>query len=97
MTKAELINSIAIKTGYDKKSIALIVEGMISGIKESMNGGENVYLRGFGSFILKTRKAKVARNIREKTSVAVPEHMIPFFKPAEEFKDAVRSVKANKK
>ncbi|MBO7459005.1 MAG: integration host factor subunit beta [Paludibacteraceae bacterium] len=97
MTKAELINSIAIKTGYDKKSIALIVEGMISGIKESMNEGENVYLRGFGSFILKTRKAKVARNIREKTSVAVPEHMIPFFKPAEEFKDAVRSVKANKK
>ena len=96
MTKAELINSIAIKTGYDKKSIALIVEGMISGIKDSMKEGENVYLRGFGSFILKTRKAKVARDIRAKTSVAVPEHMIPFFKPAEEFKDAVRDVKAHK-
>ena len=92
MTKAELINEIAISTGYDKRTISLIVESMMNGIKGSMEKGENVYLRGFGSFILKTRKAKVARNIRAKTSVDVPEHTIPFFKPADEVKEQVHNV-----
>ena len=92
MTKAELINEIAISTGYDKRTISLIVESMMNGIKGSMEKGENVYLRGFGSFILKTRKAKVARNIRAKTSVDIPEHTIPFFKPADEFKEQVHNV-----
>ncbi len=93
MTKAELINEIAINTGYDKRSISLIVENLMANIKDSLEKGESVYLRGFGSFILKTRKAKVARNIRAKSSVDVPEHTIPFFKPANEFKEQVRDVK----
>ena len=96
MTKAELINEIAIKTGYDKRTIGLIVEGVIDNIKGSLEKGEPVYLRGFGSFILKTRKAKVARNIRAKSTVDVPEHSIPFFKPANEFKDQVRNIKSKK-
>ena len=90
MTKAELINEIAITTGYDKTSIGIIVESMMNHVKKNVANGENVYLRGFGSFITKTRAAKVARNILKQTSVAVPEHMIPAFKPAAEFKAAVR-------
>ena len=96
MTKAELINEIAISTGYDKRTIGLIVEGVIDNLKGSMIKGEPVYLRGFGSFTLKTRKAKVARNIRAKSTVEVPEHSIPYFKPANEFKDQVRDVKIKK-
>lgn len=98
MTKAELVNEIAISTGYDKKSINLIVDSMIKHVKKSLTGGENVYMRGFGSFILKTRKAKVARDIRSKVSVDVPEHSIPYFVPAKEFKEAVydKTVRAKK-
>lgn len=94
MTKAELVNEIAISTGYDKRTISLVVENFVNSVKGAMGKGENVYIRGFGSFILKTRKAKVARNIRSKTSVAVPEHSIPMFKAGNEFKEAVRNVKS---
>ena len=93
MTKAELINGIAIKTGLDKRTIGMVLEGIVKGIKGSLKEGENVYLRGFGSFVLKTRNAKVARNIRSKTTVKVPEHSIPSFKPAAEFRAEVRNVK----
>ena len=94
MTKAQLVNEIAIATGYDKRTINLIIDGFTGGIKKSLSKGENVYMRGFGSFILKTRKAKIARNILSKTSVKVPEHTIPQFKPASEFKEVVRTVKS---
>lgn len=94
MTKAELVNEIAITTGYDKRTISVVVENFVNSVKGAMGKGENVYIRGFGSFILKTRKAKVARNIRSKTSVAVPEHTIPMFKAGNEFKEAVRNVKS---
>lgn len=90
MTKADLINEIAINTGYDKTTIGVIVESMMDTVKKNVITGENVYLRGFGSFISKTRAAKVARNITKKTSVAVPEHKVPFFKPAAEFKSEIR-------
>ena len=90
MTKAELINEIAITTGYDKTSIGIIVESMMSHVKKSVASGENVYLRGFGSFITKVRAAKVARNISKNTSIQVPEHRIPAFKPAAEFMEDVR-------
>jgi len=93
MTKAELINEIAIHTGYDKRTIEIVLDGFMGGVKTSLKKGENVYLRGFGSFILKKRKAKVARNIRTKTSVDVPEHSVPAFKAGSEFKEAVRNVK----
>ena len=94
MTKAELVNDIAIHTGYDKRTINTIVDSFTDGVKKSLSEGENVYVRGFGSFTLKTRAAKVARNIRAKSTVDVPEHSIPFFKPAAEFKEGVRNVKA---
>lgn len=90
MTKADLINELAITTGYDKKTISVIVEGFMENVKNNLSQGENVYLRGFGSFVTKVRKAKVARNISQKTSVFVPEHKIPYFKPAKEFEAEVR-------
>ena len=93
MTKAELINEIAISTGYDKTTIGVIVESLMGHVKKSVSEGENVYLRGFGSFITKTRKAKVARNISASTSIPVPEHQIAAFKPAAEFAAQVRKGK----
>ena len=93
MTKSDLINEIAIATGFDKKTIGVVVENTTKSIKKSMAKGENVYIRGFGSFILKKRAAKVARDISSNRSVAVPEHMIPAFKPAAEFAAEVRNVK----
>ncbi|MBQ2068399.1 MAG: integration host factor subunit beta [Paludibacteraceae bacterium] len=90
MTKAELINELAISTGFDKKSISVIVEGFMDQVKNNVANGENVYLRGFGSFVTKTRAAKIARNISKNTSVQVPAHEIPYFKPADEFSNLVR-------
>ena len=93
MTKAELINEMAISTGYDKKTIGVIVEAFTEGVKSNLIKGENVYIRGFGSFITRTRAAKVARNILKETTISVPAHQIPDFKPAAEFKEAVRNAK----
>ena len=90
MTKAELINELAISTGFDKKSISVIVEGFMDQVKNNVANGENVYLRGFGSFVTKTRAAKIARNISKNTSVQVPAHEIPYSKPADEFSNLVR-------
>jgi DNA-binding protein HU-beta len=96
MTKADLINEIAIASGYDKKTITVIVENFMDGVKKNLSKGENVYLRGFGSFILKTRAAKIARNISSSTSIKVPEHSIVSFKAAAELATEVRNVKAKK-
>ena len=93
MTKADIINELAISTGYDKKTIGVIIEGFTSKVKEHLVQGENVYFRGFGSFITRTRAAKIARNISKNTSVAVPAHRIADFKPAAELKEAVRELK----
>jgi DNA-binding protein HU-beta len=90
MTKAELVNTIALQTGYDRVTILNIVESMMTNVKKSVIEGENVYLRGFGSFITKTRKQKVARNISKETSIIVPEHKIPSFKPSKEFSNALK-------
>ena len=90
MTKADLINEIAIQTGYDKITITNVVEATMNNIKNSVVAGENVFLRGFGSFVTKKRAMKVARNIVAKTSIVVPEHNVPMFKPSPEFKDAVK-------
>ena len=90
MTKAELVTELSIKTGFDKKTINIIVENFMKTVKENVANGENVYLRGFGSFITKTRAAKVARNISRSVSIAVPAHKIPSFKPAKEFAQEVR-------
>jgi DNA-binding protein HU-beta len=93
MTKAELINEIAIKTGFDKKTISLIVDGFVENVKKTMISGEGVFMRGFGTFTTKTRKAKIARNITTNTSVQVPQHEIAVFKPAAEFAEALRDIK----
>ena len=90
MTKAQLVNEIAIATGYDKTTIGIIVESFMTNVKLNVTKGENVYLRGFGSFITRTRAAKVARNISRQTSIQVPEHKVPAFKPASEFLAEVR-------
>ncbi len=90
MTKAELVNQIAVQTGYDRLTVLKVVESFMQNVKDSVCDGEPVYLRGFGSFITKVRKEKVARNISKKTSIVVPEHTIPSFKPSKEF---VKSLK----
>ncbi len=90
MTKAELVNQIAAQTGYDKATVLNVVESFMENVKDSLIKKEDVFLRGFGSFIIKTRKEKVARNISKEQSIIVPEHDIPAFKPAKEFMLAVK-------
>lgn len=87
MTKAQLVSAIAVQTGYDKTTILNVVEAMMGEVKKSVAEGEFVYLRGFGSFITKTRAEKVARNISKNTSVLVPEHKIASFKPSDDFNE----------
>lgn len=96
MTKAELINEISIATGFDKKTIGAIVAATMRSVKKNLSEGENVYLRGFGTFYLKKRSAKVARNISSSTSIKVPAHSVAAFKPAAELALSVRNVKPNK-
>lgn len=86
MTKQEIVNEIAGNTGLDKGSVVTVVEQFMSVVKDSLAHGENVYLRGFGSFTVKKRAEKTARNISKNTIMIVPAHNIPHFKPAEVFK-----------
>ena len=89
MTKADIVSEIAKKTGVEKTQIQTIVEAFMDEVKGSLEKEENVYLRGFGSFIIKTRAEKKARNITRNVSVVVPAHNIPAFKPAPGFKEVV--------
>lgn len=93
MTKAELCKKISDQTGCDIQSVSAIVENLMVSVKGSLEKGENVYLRGFGSFILKRRAEKTARNISKNTTVIVPAHDIPAFKPAKEFMGQVSKLK----
>ncbi len=85
MTKADIVSEIAKKTGVEKTQIQTIVEAFMDEVKDSLEKNENVYLRGFGSFIIKTRAEKVARNISKNTTITIPAHNIPAFKPAKSF------------
>lgn len=85
MTKAEIVNEISLKTGVDRKEVLQIVEGFMDSVKTSLANGENIYLRGFGSFIVKHRAEKVARNITKNTTMIIPAHDIPAFKPSKDF------------
>ena len=85
MTKADIVSEIAKKTGVEKTQIQTIVEAFMEEVKESLSKEENVYLRGFGSFIIKKRAQKVARNISKNTTITIPAHNIPAFKPAKTF------------
>lgn len=91
MTKADIINTIAMNTGLQKKDVAVVVESFMETIKNSLlENKENVYLRGFGSFIVKKRAQKTARNISKNTTLIIPEHNIPAFKPAKTFNLSVK-------
>lgn len=89
MTKAEIATEIAKTTGIEKGAVVAVIEQFMTEVKNSLANGENVYLRGFGSFIVKQRAEKTARNISKNTSVIIPAHNIPAFKPAPVFKEAV--------
>ncbi len=91
MTKAEIVASISEKTGIEKVAVLAVVEEFMTTVKDAMIGGENVYLRGFGSFIIKRRAEKTGRNISKNTSVIVPAHNIPAFKPAKVFMGEVKN------
>lgn len=90
MTKADIVNSISQKTGIDKPTVLNIVEAFMTSVKESLENEENVYLRGFGSFILKKRAQKTARNISKNTTIIIPEHNVPAFKPAKTFMHEIK-------
>ena len=90
MTKADLVSEIAKQTGVEKNQIQTIVEAFMDQVKESLKKEENVYLRGFGSFIIKKRAEKVARNISKNTTITIPAHNIPAFKPAKSFASEIK-------
>ena len=91
MTKADIVAEIAEKTGLEKIDVQTTVEAFMKEVKESLEGGENVYLRGFGSFIIKERAKKTGRNISKNTTIIIPAHNIPSFKPAKVFLDGVKT------
>ena len=91
MTKADIVREIAKKTGIENATVLASVEAFMETVKESLAKEENVYLRGFGSFILKKRAAKTARNISKNTTLIIPEHNIPAFKPAKTFAEMIKN------
>jgi len=91
MTKQEIVGQISKNTGIDKTTALAVVESLMEQIKDALANDQNVYLRGFGSFILKTRAQKTARNITQNTTMIIPEHKIPAFKPAKVFFEAVKN------
>ncbi len=94
MTKAEVVTEIANKTGLEKVAVQATVEAFMASLKHSLCKGENVYLRGFGSFVVKKRAEKTGRNISKNTTIIIPAHNIPSFKPSKEFVAEVK--KTNK-
>ncbi|MEY3195492.1 MAG: hypothetical protein RIQ78_1589 [Bacteroidota bacterium] len=90
MRKADLVNAISEKTGIAKVDVLVTLEELFKEIKSTMTGGENVYIRGFGSFVIKKRAKKVGRNIKKAKSIEIPEHFIPSFKPAKIFNEQVK-------
>lgn len=90
MTKADIVNNIAKETGVEKALVQQIVESFMENVKGSLIENEPVYLRGFGSFIIKERAQKVARNISKGTTITIPAHNIPAFKPAKSFASKVK-------
>ncbi len=91
MTKAEIVSSISDKSGIEKADVLATVEAFMEEVKNSLEQGDNVYLRGFGSFIIKTRAEKTGRNISKNTTIKIPAHNIPSFKPAKVFVEGVKT------
>lgn len=90
MTKSDIVKQIAEKTGVEKGTVSAIVENFMEQVRSSMIHGENIYLRGFGTFLLKQRAEKVARNISKNTTIVIPAHTAPAFKPSPEFASKVK-------
>ncbi|MEI8271400.1 MAG: HU family DNA-binding protein [Paludibacter sp.] len=90
MTKADIVNEIAKNTGIDKVTVLTTVEAFMETVKDSLAKNDNVYLRGFGSFVIKERAEKTARNISKNTTIIIPAHNIPSFKPAKTFVSVVK-------
>jgi hypothetical protein len=90
MTKAEIVEAVAHKTGAEKSTVVEVVEGFMESVKGAMIGGEEVFLRGFGSFIIKQRAEKTARNITKGTTIKIPAHKIPAFKPSKAFSAIIK-------
>lgn len=91
MTKADIVNEISKSTGIEKITVQKTVEAFMETIKGSLVKGKNVYLRGFGSFVVKKRAEKTARNISKNTTIIIPEHFIPSFKPSKTFVTKVKN------
>lgn len=91
MTKAEVIAEISDKTGVDRADVAASVEAFFNVIKNAMSEGENIYVRGFGSFVNKKRARKIARNISKNTAMVIEEHYVPSFKPAKVFVEKIKA------
>ena len=90
MTKAEIVKEVSKSTGIENATVSAVVEGFMATVKGALAKEENVYLRGFGTFEVKTRKAKTGRNITKNTTVIIPEHKVPTFKPCDDFKKLVK-------
>ncbi len=90
MRKAELVTAIFEKTGVPKVDVLVTLENFFTEVKETLADGENVYIRGFGSFIVKKRAEKIGRHIKKNKAIVIPEHYIPAFKPAKIFMDSVK-------
>ena len=91
MTKADLVSDISDKTGVEKIAVQATIESFMNSVIEAMENGENVYLRGFGSFIVKKRAEKTGRDISKNTTIIIPEHFVPTFKPAKTFVEGVKN------
>lgn len=91
MTKAEIVSKISDRLGLEKGDVQATVEALMDEVKSSLETGENVYLRGFGSFIIKKRAEKTGRNISKNTTIRIPAHNIPAFKPAKVFVEGVKA------
>ncbi len=91
MTKADIVAKISEKLGMEKNEVQTTIETFMDEVKNSLEGGDNVYLRGFGSFIIKTRAEKTGRNISKNTTIKIPAHNIPAFKPAKVFVEGVKT------
>jgi DNA-binding protein HU-beta len=91
MTKADIVNEVSKNTGIEKLTVQKAVEAFMESVKDSLVDGKNVYLRGFGSFVVKKRAEKTARNISRNTTIIIPSHNIPSFKPAKTFVSKVKN------
>ena len=91
MNKADIINEISRETGMEKSAVILIVEKFMANVKEALADGENIYLRGFGTFVVKTRKERLARNISRNTAVVIPERRVATFRPSRLLTDDINA------